>query len=202
MVLKYPVKTHLFTLIGHFGENNVGDDILLLSLINGLRDNFNDCKIYIVTANTDNTRNLLLRESVPLSSLDFIYSGRWGLINRSKGVFSSFSWIFKTLYITSKSSLVIIGPGSVITDSTNPLFILFYLVKIIIPFLFRHPYAFVGIGTGDMNNQFNKILIKAFANRAVLISTRDEESARDLKELGVIESKIFTLADLSFYSRN
>jgi polysaccharide pyruvyl transferase WcaK-like protein len=191
-------KRRRIALAGAYGENNAGDDILLLALLRGLRERCGAGRLTVFTANRANTEALLVREGVSLASVRTIYSGRWGLFEPGRRFPRSLSWIPGTVFSLLRSRLFLIGPGNPIKDDTNKFKLLFHLSRAVISFLVRTPYAFVGIAVGRVTWKVSRRLFEMFGNRAAFVSTRDPESAAALPGLGIKRPRIVALADLSF----
>ena len=122
---------------GHFGENNAGDGLLLVYLIKGILKSTKIEKIIILAANITNVQKEIHRENIDFKRIEYIYSGRWGLFERSKRFPRNLSWIIKTIISIKYCDYIITGPGSIIKDSTNAFFIPFFMSKIVIAKIFR-----------------------------------------------------------------
>lgn len=183
---------------GCFGENNTGDDILFVALINGIRAKFDNCRFVIFTANRRNTKKLCTREHIPLESILPVYSGRWGIFEPESHFLVSLLWIFQTFRWIYKSDLVLIGPGNPVQDDTNRFKLLFYLSRAVLACLFKTPFAYIGIGVDKVTWIVSRLLFKKIGNKAVFISTRDYLSGDELSDLGIYATKVVSLADLSF----
>ncbi|UCE19702.1 MAG: polysaccharide pyruvyl transferase family protein [Gemmatimonadota bacterium] len=188
----------IISISGCYGENNIGDDILFMALVRGIRARLHDCTIVAFTANRKNTERLLVREGIEPESVRTVYSGRWGLFEPESPPLLSILWIFQTFRWIHRSDLLLIGPGNPIKDDTNRFKLLFYLSRAVIAYLLKTPYAYIGVGVGNVTWRVSRCFFKIFGNRAVFISARDLVSAEKLSELGIDGPKVISLADLSF----
>lgn len=188
---------HDIALSGHFGENNVGDDILLLSLVAGLSKTLNVGELVIFTADVGKTVALLDREKMNGEYIRIIYSGRWGVREPGKSFFKSFSWLAATVTVLKKASLHLIGPGTIIKDS-NRFFVAFWLLRAFLSYLLRRPFAFIGIGVGDVRFFHSRLLIWWLVNKAQFVTVRDTGSLEELKTLHVDRPFMASFPDLSF----
>lgn len=180
------------------GENNIGDDIMLVTLIRNIRRCLSPCEIVIFTANRNNTKKLLKREGVPLEFLRTVYSGRWGILEPDRRFLGTALWIFETFFWIYKSDLLLLGGGIPIYDETNHFKLLFYLSRPMLSYLLNTPYSFVGISSGKVTWRFSKVLTKFLGNRTKFIAVRDFQSVTEFQALGIAKRKIIPFADLSF----
>ncbi len=193
-------KIENIVLSGHFGENNAGDEILLKSLISGLKEKISTLnQVTIITADVDNTIEVLQREKLDrLFKYNLMYSGRWGIFEKNKKFPENTSWLFRIVKSIKKSDYVLTGPGTLIKDNTNSFFMVFWLIKIFIAYIFRRNYCFIGIGVVRLKHSYSKLMFNLLKNNCSFFSTRDKQSAVILKDMDVPDSKIFTYSDLSF----
>ena len=190
---------HKIVISGLFGENNAGDELLLYKLLDGLFNNFEIETISIFSSDVQKTINSLTINGINTGKIQILYSGRWGLLESNKKFPESFSWLPKTIKTIRKSDILITGPGNVIKDNTNAFFLIFWLAKVFIAFIFSKKYCFLGIGAIGLNHSWSKLLFSLLKNKSLFFSTRDSRSATVLKKLKVKPDKIFAYSDLSFY---
>jgi len=184
-------------LSGHFGENNVGDDILLLALVDGLSKTLNLNQLVIFTADVTKTGALLAREKRNSENIKLVYSGRWGLRQPLLPFWQSLSWLAETVATLKKSDLHLIGPGTIIKDS-NRFFVAFWLARAVLSLLLRRSFAFIGIGVGEVKFCHSKLLIRWLLNLAKFITVRDSSSLAELEALRVHTPVMASYPDLSF----
>lgn len=190
-------KSCNIALSGHFGENNVGDDLLLLALVDGLSKTLNLNQLVIFTADVAKTGALLAREKSNGAYIRLVYSGRWGLRQPQMPFLKSFSWLTDSVALLKKSDLHLIGPGTIIKDS-NRFFVAFWLVRAFLSFLLRRPFAFIGIGVGEVRFCHSRLLIRWLLNVARFVTVRDTSSLAELGKLHVHRPFMASYPDLSF----
>lgn len=192
------MKGEIVTLNGSFGEENIGDGLLLLSILNYFIKDENIAEINILTANCKNTLTLLKKEKYFNKKINLIYSGRWGLQEPDKELKYSFKWILKLILALKKSRLHLIGPGNLLKDDSNPFFAIFWLSKALISIFFLKKIAFIGIGVANINHFHSNLFIRFIMNRSKFITTRDNKSISKLEKLHVNKSLIRSYPDLVF----
>jgi polysaccharide pyruvyl transferase WcaK-like protein len=191
-------KKRNFILFGTYGEDNTGDDILLLAMIKGLRLRWRDCRLIILTGNRLRTKTFLEREKIPLDRVILLYSGRWGILEPSLRIPHSLGWILENIRWAGRCDLLIIGPGNQLQDVTNRWRLIFFLSRSLMTWVLGRRYAFIGLGFWEVRHGFSRILLRLVGRRAAIISTRDQGSARQLVQMGIGPEKITALADISF----
>lgn len=155
----------------YFGDN-FGDTLFVIEYINWLKD-----------LNDYNAQNIMLpfagnrvRDLVKVSD--------------KKGVKS----------ILSAEALVFIGGGYLGEPPTGQRiwsyrFIVRHLSVILLAYLFKKPYIFVGVGAGPLSHKIARKLSVFLLNHSEKIIVRDEESHNYLLEYGVNSDKLMTTAD-------
>lgn len=184
---------------GSYGENNTGEDLMLIALINGLRATIFPGHIVIFTADISQTQNLFIREGISLDGIQLIYSGRLGLLEPGKPIRSSLTWILKTARWIFKSNLLLVGPGNPIQDNPHQDKLFFRLSTSAVARLLGTPYAFIGIGIDRVTGKPTEYFLKKIGNKALFISTRDKKSSDALLPLGIKNNKVVSLTDISFF---
>jgi polysaccharide pyruvyl transferase CsaB len=159
-------------------KSNVGDKAIFTSLLTALKELIPDVKI--VTFSDDPNYTL-----------------------KHYGVNAVQLWKIKTLSETLKvlydADLVILG-GGVLQDRSCLLYLPFHLGICFLAMMLGKPvvcYA-IGIVSCDEISRLGKFLIKLAFNRMNLITVRDEESKKVLRDLGVINPRIYVTADPAF----
>jgi len=180
-------------LFGGFGEHNIGDTILLVNSLRILKG----LKINIFTYNPERTRKNLMKNNLSFSDIDITYTGRWGISDPSKKGIKRFLWIFKSIRDIYKCDIFLIGPGTLMHDETNRLYIWFWLSRIIIAVLFRKKIAFWGAGIGSVESPIAKVTLKWIAKRTAFSITRDRGSREMMiKNYSFDPKKTINLIDL------
>ncbi len=184
-------------LSGHFGENNIGDDALLLALIKGIRW-LKAGRIVVFSASPLKTYTMLAREQASGNDIKVIYNGRWGVCEPNKHFTRSMLWIKDTIAALWRSKLHLIGPGTIIKDTTSPLFLVFWLLRALPSLLFFRPFAFIGVGVGEIKRPFSAKFLRSVCNKAMFITARDKVSLNALIELKINCPHLKVYPDLSF----
>lgn len=183
---------------GFFGDDNVGDDLLQLAVIDGIKKHLRAHKIVVFTSNVEKNINLFKRERLNHNSLDIVYSGRWGLKEPNRKNLGSYSWIIKNLQDLRKCDLHLIGPGNIIKDNTNRFLATFWILRGFLSHLLGKPFALFAVGVADVNHYHSKYIIKKLLNKARFITTRDNTSLEKLRQLKVNAPPMDSFPDLTY----
>ncbi len=156
-------KTKYQALIcGYFGENNLGDDVLLNILLNSLPDQIQP----VVTFGTS-------------SPLDYLPSNS-RFINRK-----SFFSLLKEL---AQSRFLIFGGGSLLQDATSIRSIIYYSSIILIAYVLRIPIFLWAQGLGPFRSCFARKLAILSLKLSNSITLRDPQSIDCANKLGFVET--------------
>jgi len=191
-------KTKSIILFGTYAEQNLGDDLMLISQILKLREYWKNINIFIFTGDCAITEKLLKSENISLQNLKLIYTGRKGLREPGKPLLKSFAWFFTNIKTIFSTNLLLIGPGNQIQDVTRKFRLLFFLSRGWLAWFFRTPFAFFGIGYYQIKSNLVKKVFKITGNTSSFISTRDFGGTEKFIEVGIKKEKVFPLADVSF----
>ncbi len=184
--------------MGTFGEENTGDDVMLLATVAGIRARRPDARFIIFTCDRGHTERLLEREGVPTGVCDCIYTGRHGLREPGRRVPRSLVWMLENVRAVGQADILLIGPGTQLQDVTRRFRVLFFLARGAFAWLLRTSFAFFGIGYWQVSGRLSSWALRWTGRRAAFISTRDRASARALEAHGIPAAKIIPLADVSF----
>lgn len=161
--------------IGWYGEGNIGDEAILLSIKNDLEKNLN-LKVRALSTRTEYTRRMQGVEAVahmPLSMKSFVLN----LLNYKK---------FKPAITAIKEShIILLGGGGFLSDWSyfNPFNWLKYIV---LAKKYGKKTMLYAIGAGPFRTKFGKFCVRYVVNKYIdLITVRDEESRDWLKKAGV-----------------
>ena len=159
---------------GYYGFKNSGDDALLLSIIEDLKQRGLDDRVVVLSANPFETERIYGVKSVnrinPFSVLCQLLSAR----------------------------LLISGGGTLIQDGTSTKSLLYYLAIIMTARLLGTKVMLYSNGIGPLNRSSNQRITKYVLNRVQLITLRDKRSKEVLDEIGVTKPKIVITADPAF----
>lgn len=165
---------HDIILSGYYGFDNLGDDAMLLGIIDSLKEYNPYLKILILSQNPMQTK------------LRFGHNS----INRLN--------IMKILLGMKKSRLFINGGGNLIQDNTSTRSLLYYLGTIWLAKSFGMKVMIYGNGIGPLNKEFDQKLSSMILNKVDVITLREEISNFVLKNIHVTKPKISITADPAF----
>ena len=166
-------------ILGAYGGLNIGDELILSSLLLDLKKIFHAENITVFSLDADNTKKN--------HNIYSVYAGK-----KTLGALIT----FKQLLF---ADLLIIGGGGLIQDyGKSPNTIINYLIRALFAKILNKKLVFCAIGVGPIELRLSKFLIPFVMNRAALITTRDQESNNLLRSLGVKKPKIITTTDPVF----
>lgn len=177
-----PPKT--IVIAGYFGFGNLGDELILASMIQGLRTQITDLSIVVLSGNPTATRKTHQVESVAWED----YSG--------------------IVHVISNCDLVILGGGGLFHDywgvETKTIFtsghsgFSFYASVALLASVHQKKLMLSAVGVGPLFSDQARVLMKAIANQADIITVRDSASQQLLVSLGIAAKKITLTADAVF----
>ncbi|MGA1865745.1 MAG: polysaccharide pyruvyl transferase family protein [bacterium] len=187
-MIKDKGKKHRILISGGYGNGNAGDEALLITMLEHLRNELgDDCEIKIFSDDVS--------YSCKRFKEHFIYSGGRGIFEEDKKGLSSIQWFYRNIRAIIWCDLFITGGGTILQDSTNIFFIPFWLSKIFLAMVFRKKTMMYGIGVGPMNSQLMRFLSKIIVNRMDLITLRGKLSYYVLRDMNVKRPSICITAD-------
>lgn len=173
-------------IVGNYGNDNNGDESILLSIIMQLEDVFNISRedITVFSNNTQQTSEQYGVQSYPL------YYKRKNL--------------YKTFYTTYKSNkkyvsqfdLLIIGGGGILMDFYRREAHLYSTYALMAKHA-KVPYIVYGCGAGPLDTITGRLMIRLMCKHAFNISVRDPESKQLLEDIGV-KKEIEVIGDPAF----
>ncbi|CEN26680.1 polysaccharide pyruvyl transferase CsaB [Paraclostridium sordellii] len=149
---------------GYYGFENIGDEAILKSIIEALKEESKDIEITVLSNNPIKTKQTYNVNSI----------NRW-----------RFCEIYKELKI---SSGLISGGGSLLQDVTSSRSIAYYTFIIGLAKFAKKPVFVYAQGIGPINKSINRKITKYFLNKVEYISLRDRESSNLMKSIGVNKS--------------
>lgn len=142
--------TRTLLLCGYYGENNLGDDALLLVLLQQIPAGFS----LLITANDQEA----LRALAPMAD---------GVPRRSLG---------SVLAAVGRADALILGGGSLLQDSTSLRSLIYYLLLIVTARIQRRPILLWGQGLGPLNRPTSRWLVRRVLPLCTAASWRDRSS--------------------------
>ncbi|MGB9810322.1 MAG: polysaccharide pyruvyl transferase CsaB [Dictyoglomus turgidum] len=155
---------------GYYGEGNLGDDLLLKSLITVFGDKYN---LGVLTNRSDRKQQQKgIREFYKFST----------------DVFKGVRW----------ADVVVGGGGGIFQDKTSSRSFYYYIFVLFLSLLFGKKVYLLGQSFSPLESKINEVLLRVFLNRIEKIYVRDSFSKEYLVKLGVKPEKIVLSADLVF----
>ena len=173
----YNRKPKKIVLSNSYGNDNVGDQAILISMIDALRNRLPNVEIRVLSRWPEQT------------------------LKRHPTIKSVRSGVFRGLLDTSRSirhaDMLIVGGGGVIQDASSFGNLIFHLSRPILALMLGTPFVGCGLGVGPLRNRFGRWLSRVVLNRAESLYVRDDASAALLRQIGVNKTKIAVTADLA-----
>lgn len=156
---------------GYYGFNNIGDESILRTVIDNLRDKLPDVDITVLSQSpADTARKFGVKAARRMSLWD----------------------IFRCVW---QCDLLLSGGGSLLQDATSRRSILYYLFILRLAQLLGKKTFIYSQGIGPISDPRNRRSTAAVLRRASGIVVRDSKSRDLLSEIGVPEDRIHVTAD-------
>lgn len=168
------------TISGYYGFDNVGDEVILESLLQVLYNiaslKKQSIQVTVLSANPQKTEG----------------SKKVNAVKRTN--------MFGILQAIYKCNFFISGGGGLLQDKTGRgLSVLYYTMLIFFAFLMRKPTVLYAHSIGPVDRKINRLLIKFVLNKASFITVRDSASKEKLISWGVNKTSIYKTADSVFF---
>lgn len=173
-------------IVGNYGNNNNGDEAILLGLLNQLEKHFhvNRQDILVFSNNPEQTKE---RYQVQADSL---------YIKKKKAALTFLATFQKHRSTIKKLDLLIIGGGGILMDLYGREAILYgmygWLGK-----LANRPVVVYGVGAGPILTKKGAMFIRSLAGLSKMVSVRDPKSKQLLQSIGV-KKDIHIIGDPAF----
>ena len=174
------MKKKKILVYGWFGENNLGDELLLDSMIYMINQNVNNAEINVMASKPKEVKKNhkginCISTTINLSVKSVI-----------KNIICN---PFKTLYNVIASDVLIVAGGGAISDwNPNSTKDMFFLINVFNKL--KKKIFLLGIGAGPINKKESYIRFKNVLEKANYITVRDEYSFNELKKIGIKNLKI------------
>jgi polysaccharide pyruvyl transferase WcaK-like protein len=171
---------------GWYGHGNIGDELILKSMINVFKRKIYNVEIRILSDNpiyTKCTHNIVSTYQLPLKFKGYIRM----LLNGQTP--------FKTIKFIKNTDIFVMGGGGFLSDwqSYVPWG---WLKQIILAKILGKRTMIYAIGAGPFSTKKGKMIVKHIINNYVdMITVRDKTSKKELLACGVEEKKIIVTAD-------
>jgi polysaccharide pyruvyl transferase CsaB len=162
---------HKIVISGYYGFNNVGDESILISIVNNLKKSISDLEITVLSVNPQSTARKHSVHSIDRKNLWQIYKE------------------------IRNCDVLISGGGSLLQDVTSRRSIIYYLAIMLIAIFLKKKVLIYSQGIGPINRKLNKLMVRWVLNKVDCITVRDDKSQEELKSLGVCIPPIYVTAD-------
>lgn len=156
---------------GYYGFNNIGDESILRTVIDNLREKLPDVDITVLSQDPERTAEKYAVKSVRRMSLP--------------DIFRAVGWC----------DLLLSGGGSLLQDATSGRSILYYLFILRLAQLLGKQTFIYSQGIGPISTPRNRRLTASILRRTDGIVVRDAKSRDLLLEIGVPEQLVYVTAD-------
>ncbi|NLL06470.1 MAG: polysaccharide pyruvyl transferase CsaB [Clostridiaceae bacterium] len=171
---KVPKNYYDAVISGYYGFKNVGDDAMLMAIIDNLKMYKNDIRIMVLSKNPIETRRTYNVDA----------ANRVNLI--------------QILSIMRNSKLLISGGGSLIQDNTSTRSLIYYLGMIWLAKKMKMKVMIYANGIGPLNKKNNRNLTRCVVDKVDVITLREQLSYKELVNLNINKPKILVTADPAF----
>lgn len=159
---------------GYYGFNNSGDDALLMSIVNNIRSIDENAEITVLSNSPADTKKMYKTKAV------YRYNP------------------FAVLYEIATCDALISGGGTLIQDATSTKSLYYYLMIIKMAKLFRRKVMLYANGIGPLTSFRNIETTKNVLSKVDLITVRDENSKKEIDQIGIVGPAIHLTADPAF----
>jgi len=159
---------------GYYGFRNIGDDALLMSIINDLKRYKPDIRLMILSKDPVGTAKDFHVASISRVSMLRIY----------KGMKNARAFIY--------------GGGNLLQDNTSTRSLFFYLSTVWLAKKLNLKIMFYANGIGPLKKRMNRLITKKIMNQVDVITLREELSFEELKSLDIGKPRILLTSDAAF----
>lgn len=156
---------------GYYGFRNIGDDAMLLAVINNLRLYKDDIRLMVLSRDPAETKMTYGVDSINRVNLLHIFR------------------------IMKNARLFLYGGGNIIQDNTSTRSLLYYLSTIWMAKKRHMQVMFYANGIGPLNKSANKKLTQKTLNQVDVITLREKLSIQELEALNINKPRIEVTAD-------
>ena len=162
-------------IIGYYGSDNIGDEVLLHQSIKMIKAVDEKIEIKALSYKTKATKEI--------HGIDAVSRNKY----------------FEILGAIKKSDIIIGGGGSILQNVTSNRSLIYYLMILFIATMFNKKVIMLGNGFGPIKGKCYSAFTRWILNRIDVFMARDEETKDRLEKLGV-KSKICLSSDLTYYN--
>src|SRR5690606_18188558 len=136
------MKKRKILIVGYYGYDNLGDDLMLLALLNGINDSLENLKITILARKSQNLANLIDK----FENVEIAY------FKMNNKPFNLYLYV-KTIFTVD---LTIWGGGTCFSDQDGLGNFKFFIFNLI----FRRKFSYLGIGIGELKKNTSKLITR------------------------------------------
>ncbi len=160
---------------GYYGFENAGDDAILDSIQQAIREASDEVAVTVLSKNPALTQS------------------QYGLAAIPRFRF------FRVLHALRHGDALLSGGGSLLQDTTSTRSLLYYLSVIRCAQMMGKPVMLYANGIGPVCKPANRRRVKRVVEKAALVTLRDHRSMQELQEMGVQRSDVVVTADPVFH---
>ena len=150
-----------FVISGYYGHENFGDEAILQSIVSGLKTNFENPHITVISNTPEKTKSLYGVNSVH----------KYNFLSLLRGIYSC--------------DVFISGGGSLLQDVTSFKSLLYYLGLLWTAQIFNKKTCVYAQGIGPLKSRVSKFLTASILKKTDLITVRDKKSSEILSSMGI-----------------
>lgn len=159
---------------GYYGFSNAGDDAILQSIHQSIREVSDEVSVTVLSNNPEQTERLYGLESLPRFRVGAI------------------------LKALRRCDALLSGGGSLLQDRTSTRSLLYYLSIIRAAHWLGKPVMLYANGIGPVYRNGDRQRVRKAVEQAALVTLRDESSAHELRDMGVTRTDLYVTADPVF----
>jgi polysaccharide pyruvyl transferase CsaB len=171
--IKKDGKEYDIAILGYYGYRNSGDDAILKSFIDHLKNNHNNLSVIVLSNNPSEARRLY--------SVQSVYRFH----------------PFRIPLILSKTRLFVAGGGTLLQDDTSSRSLWYYLLMLHLAMKKGARLAMLANGLGPLTKKKNRKAAARILDRMDVITLRDPNAFEELKSLEVSKPVTMVAADLA-----
>lgn len=160
---------------GYYGFRNAGDDAILESIRDAVRDSTDEVALTVLSNDPEETKQSYGLKAVPRFRMSAVMEA------------------------LKQSDMLLFGGGSLLQDATSTRSLLYYLSVIRMARHLHKPVMLYANGIGPVKQSENRRRVKRILNQVDLVTLRDHGSAKELRDMGVTRPKVKVTADPVFY---
>ena len=167
-------KDYHVLMSGYYGFSNSGDDAILQAIHHGILATGNHVSVTVLSGSPAETKNLYGLNALPRLNIPAIFRAM------------------------RRCDALISGGGSLLQDRTSTRSLLYYLFIIRLAQWFGKPVMLYANGIGPVQKPGNRRRVRSVVEKATVVTLRDQNSAQELREMGIAREDLHVTADPVF----